>query len=915
MTAQSLALVALAVLALAAPLLAIWLAMRVHRRDRAIAGIRSRHASMARALAESEARFRGAFEQAAVGMAHSVPGGRWVRVNRRLCDMLGYTEDELLQRTWRDVTHPDDIAQDAAAVGRLLSGAAETFSHRKRYLRRDGSVMWGDLTVSVQRAADGTLQHTIAVIQDVTERVAAEHARAEVEARLRTIVETVPVGLVLAELPSGRIVGGNAYVETLVRHPVLHSPNLDSYDEWVSFHADGTRVQGHEYPLARMALAGEEAPEIEVHYQRGDGTRAWVRIMGRPVRDERGALVGGVVALVDVDRERRAVEALAESEERFRSFAEQAPDVIYVIDLATRRLEYLSPAYETVWGEAREVVMQRPERWEELLHPDDRAATLEVERRYYTSREPIRFDYRIIRPSDGAVRHIRDTAVPVQDAQGRIVRVVGIAHDATERRTAEARLQASEERLSLASAAAEMGVWDVDVQTGRGTIDAGFRALYGLPPGEGSLVHEAWLAMIHPDDRDRMRGAARDAHRVGGDYRQEYRIVRVDTGEVRWIAARGSAVGARPGAPARFVGVCYDITERRLAQERQMLLAREVDHRARNVLAVVQSILRLTRAEDPRRYVQAVEGRVAALARAHTLLSRDRWTGAGLQDVLHEELTAYRGAGRVALHGPAVRLRPDAVQPLSMVLHELATNAAKYGALSIPGGRVEVAWELVPQAGAPSGQPSSPGRLDLRWTERDGPPLLAPPARQGFGSTLISATLRDQLQGESCFDWRPEGLCCAISLPLDLVIPAAPAIAPPAAAPPASDAGVSLRGRRVLLVEDEPLIRLLMEATLARLGCTVIGPAGTLKEAQDLAARESDDLDAAVLDVNLQGEVSYPVAAALAARGVKVIFVTGYDNLPPRHSSQAQVLRKPVDEAALTTALRLALGPMPTPAA
>jgi PAS domain S-box-containing protein len=848
-----------------------------------------------RTLADTTIRLGATFEQAAVGMAQASPDGRWVRVNQRLCDMLGYTEAELLARTWRDITHPDDIAADTEGVRRILAGHATTFAHRKRYLRRDGTVCHAELSVAAQRAPDGRLLHTLAVIQDISARVAAEQAGAEAQARLRTIVETVPVGLVLAELPSGRILGANTHVETLLRHPVRLSPDLASHEEWVAFHADGSRVRSDEFPLARMALAGEENPELEVLFRRGDATSAWVRILGRPVRDEAGRLTGGVVAMVDVDREHRAVEALAESEARFRSFAEQAPDVIYVIDVASRRVDYVSPASEAVWGEAPEAMMQ-PGRWEALLHPDDRAAALASEANFYTTREPLRFEYRIVR-RDGDVRYIRDTAVPVRDAAGRVVRVIGIARDATERHRAEARLQASEERLSLASTAARLGIWDSDTDTGEAVVNAEFRALYGLAPGDGTVARETWLALLHPEDRPRMEAAMRD-YRPGSSYREEFRILRADTGELRWIASRGSSVAPRPGARSRFVGVCYDITARRTDQERQALLAREVDHRARNVLAVVQSILRLTRAEDPRRYVEAVEGRVAALARAHTLLSRDRWTGADVGDVLREELSAYRGAARVGLSGPPVRLRPEAVQPLSMVLHELVTNAAKYGALSMPGGALDVTWELA--AG------EEKGRLRLHWIEQGGPAIPGPPARGGFGSLLITATLRDQLRGGAHLDWRPQGLSCTITLPADTIAPGAPPPQPaPRAAPEPPPA--PLYGRRVLLVEDEPLIRLLMESTLTRLGCTIVGPAGTLAEARRLAERGPAGLDAAVLDVNLHGEPSYQLAESLAARGVKVIFVTGYGDLPDHLAGLGPLLRKPIEEDALAAALHLVL--------
>lgn len=132
------------------------------------------------------------------------------------------------------------------------------------------------------------------------------------EAQLNTIVETVPVGLVMAEFPSGRIVSGNKYVEQMLRHPVMYSPDIQSYNEWVSFHKDGRRVEGHEYPLAAM-MRGEECPSMDVLYQRGDGSKAWTRILGRPVRDINGVITGGVAALIDIDEQHKSQEALEEA--------------------------------------------------------------------------------------------------------------------------------------------------------------------------------------------------------------------------------------------------------------------------------------------------------------------------------------------------------------------------------------------------------------------------------------------------------------------------------------------------------------------------------------------------------------------------------------------------------------------------
>ena len=464
-------------------------------------------------------------------------------------------------------------------------------------------------------------------------------------------------------------------------------------------------------------------------------------------------------------------------------------------------------------------------------------------------------------------------------------RTARLMREVQERQRAEAALAASQERLALASAAAGLGVFDVDTQSRTGIVNREFRALYGLPPGEGPLPQAEWLACIHPEDRARLAAASEALFREGGDYSAEYRIVRHDTGEVRWIAARGSVVAARDGGAARVVGISQDITDRRQEEERQMLLAREVDHRARNVLAVVQSVVRLTRSENPKDFAAAVEGRVAALARAHSLLSRDRWTGAALHEVVREEFAAYRDAEAPELSGPPLRLDPAAVQPLSMVVHELVTNAAKYGALSLPGGRVRMSWRLEGE------------RLLILWEEQGGPPVAGPPVRRGFGSALIAATVRSQLGGQYECHWEPQGLRCTIDLPTRGTL----------AGQPAEMQGelqaAALYGRRVLLVEDEPLVALSLQEALQDAGCTVRGPASTLAEAERLATEGG--LDAAVMDVNLPGGRSLALGARLAARGVPVVYVTGLADLPGGEGKV--VLRKPVRPETLLAALARAI--------
>src|SRR5262249_844760 len=190
------------------------------------------------------------------------------------------------------------------------------------------------------------------------------------------------------------------------------------------------------------------------------------------------------------------------------------------------------------------------------------------------------------------------------------------------------------------------------------------------------------------------------------------------------------------------------------AEERQVLLAREVDHRARNALALVQSIVRLTRADTIKSYIAAVDGRIGALARAHTLLAQSRWQGADLARLVDEELAPYRADApeRIAAPGPDPSLEPRTAQTLALALHELSTNAAKYGSLSVMSGRVEVNWELQPRS------------LLLRWNESGGP-CPQTPAAPGFGIRMISASIERQLAGEAAFPLRPEGLYCSLCVP------------------------------------------------------------------------------------------------------------------------------------------------------
>ena len=336
--------------------------------------------------------------------------------------------------------------------------------------------------------------------------------------------------------------------------------------------------------------------------------------------------------------------------------------------------------------------------------------------------------------------------------------------------------------------------------------------------------------------------------------------------------------------------ILRDITERRANEEARLLLAREVDHRAKNALAVVQSVLALTRASTKEEFVAAVRGRVSSLGRAHSLLAQNRWEGADLARVVTDETAAYQGSGQVFISGQTVLLPPSAVQPISLLIHELATNAVKYGALSRDTGRVDVSWTIL-----------TDGQLRLEWREHGGPPVLSEPANQGFGSTLIRELVRRQLQGVAEQSWIPSGMTLILTLPPSAYRPEGPAIEvatadPGEKAPP--------RAGRLLVVEDEALIAMALARDLDAMGWEIVGPAGSLDEALSLLERDGLP-DAAVLDINLAGKLVYPVADRLRAHRVPFVFCSGYEQLEANSPFESSPrLRKPVDVQLLDTTLR-----------
>ena len=452
-------------------------------------------------------------------------------------------------------------------------------------------------------------------------------------------------------------------------------------------------------------------------------------------------------------------------------------------------------------------------------------------------------------------------------------------------------LRQSERMRSLALAAGQMGSWEWNVARGSIVWDQGQCEIFGVDPSTFVPTLESIQPLINPEDFELLDRSFRKITKTTNTFQTEFRVLRPN-GDVRWCTGTAAASFDEMGRPIWLSGVTSDITERKRAEERQILLAEEVDHRARNVVAVVQSIMRLTRADSIDDYIGALDGRIGALSNAHRLLAGSRWEGADLTRLVEEEFAPYRASGneRVKSRGPNVLLPPATAQTIALALHELATNAAKYGALSVDPGYVELTWQ------------TEPGKLELVWTESGGP-QIGPPDRRGYGSRAIVAGIERQLGGLVNFDWQASGLRCTLCVPHeDTSDPSKRNVFKTHLDVPlqvASDVG----HKRVLLVEDEPLVSMMLADMLSAFGHKVDGPYSRFSDAM-LAAKTSN-LQAGILDVNLGGEKTYAVADILTDRKIPFAFVTGYgpDSIVSAFS-HAPVLQKPIEAAKLHALLQ-----------
>jgi PAS domain S-box-containing protein len=332
-------------------------------------------------------------------------------------------------------------------------------------------------------------------------------------------------------------------------------------------------------------------------------------------------------------------------------------------------------------------------------------------------------------------------------------------------------LAQSEARYRWALTAGQLVHWETDLIAGTRTWTKEAMALFGLSlaDGRGRFGGDAdeFERALHPDDRHLAKGFYELADRQDW-FPVEYRILRPD-GTIRWLSGGGQVVArGADGKALRLINVAADVTDRKVAEERVKFLMYELTHRSKNLLSVVQAIASQTarRAGTFEEFQQRFGQRLQGLAASHDLLVLQDWQGASLADLVRDQLAPFPEPGGTRIHasGPDVLLRPEAAEAIGLALHELATNAVKYGALSIPAGHVAVSWGMQDHG-------TEPRLFLITWVERGGPPVT-PPARKGFGHIVFERLVTKSLNGSVVIDFAPDGLIWKLSIPTSNVVTA-----------------------------------------------------------------------------------------------------------------------------------------------
>ena len=399
-----------------------------------------------------------------------------------------------------------------------------------------------------------------------------------------------------------------------------------------------------------------------------------------------------------------------------------------------------------------------------LVHPDDRPRIDAMHLKLLKTGGTFNDEFRI-KTADGEIRWIATRGEVLCDAKGIPRRMIGSNFDITERRRNENKLTQTLAIIELANDAGEIGIWNNDIAARKGAWDERARAIFGLPSDSDGINFQAFWDIIHRDDLRRVKSTLAQALKSGEKFALECRISHPER-SLRWVRIRGQAdLDPLSRRAVRMTGIVFDITERREREAHLRFLLREITHRSKNLLAVIQAMARQTgsAAASLEDFQTRFSARLQGLAASHDLLVTEDWHGAFMSDIVRAQIGPFADliGERITLSGERLQLKPEAAQNIGLALHELTTNAAKYGSLANSVGKVDICWSVVSGANGDS-------RLKVVWRESGGP-IVMPPARRGFGSIVTERIVARALEGNVALEFVPHGVTWTLEIPASYI--------------------------------------------------------------------------------------------------------------------------------------------------
>jgi PAS domain S-box-containing protein len=584
--------------------------------------------------------------------------------------------------------------------------------------------------------------------ETAAKRQAAEGMLRDSERQLRLVSDNAPVGI--------------AHCDADLRYKFINRYHAERLAERFGVTAEqviGKRVPeviGDETfataaPYIRECLAGRTV-EFEVGVPDDAGEPRFLHCHLEPEWND-GKVAGLVTAAIDITRLKRAEAALRESEEIFRAMFDLSSVGKIEVQPPSGRFLRVNAAMCKFVGYSEEELLGRSVY--DITHPDDIALDHELCHRLDAGESDFDVEKRYVR-KDGTAVWARTTVNVIRDASGRPLRHMAVIQDIDARKRAEEDVRAGKDRLQLALDAAQLGSWRYDPLRRVISGDARCQEIFDFAEPEAPI--EEAIKRIHPDDAEKVRTALAASVDPAEPKRSatEFRMRRRD-GALRWVETLGLAYFEGTQHERRAVsmaGTVQDITERREREEKEHLLIREINHRAKNMLSVVDAIAHQTAIKSSEDFLERFSERIQALSANQDLLVRNEWNGVEIEDLVHAQLAHFADliGSRIAVQGPKLRLRAASAQAIGLALHELATNAGKYGALSTEEGHVDVSWG------------TTDGALAMSWTEHGGPPVCRP-ERRGFGTIVMETMAERSVDGRVDLDYAPSGLIWRLTCP------------------------------------------------------------------------------------------------------------------------------------------------------